>query len=216
MDRTKQNANAITVQEALPSHIASLSTMDVRAFHPTNAFHRQVFPNTPLVIDWWAKVFADEIDDPTAHVLVAIDADNAENPVVGVICMRLMDPSIRGAGMWTMYDFTSDHDLEEFQPSIEVMIDWRERLFASTKQWHYLLEFVGVDHAYRGTGIGKRILERACEIADEKGYPVFVEGNHYAVGFYQKCGFEEKGHKVMTGKEAYTQHVLVKPVAGKD
>ncbi|KAK4495155.1 hypothetical protein PRZ48_013482 [Zasmidium cellare] len=215
MASTKPDPSAIIIQEALPEHVSSLSTMDIRSFHPTNAFHRQVFPDTPLVISWWSQIFSDEINDPTAHVIIALDS-KATDPalhVVGVICMRLMDPAVSGAGAWTMYPFTKDHDAKEFQPSVELMAEWREKLFGKD-QWHYLLEFVGVDHGYKGAGVGKRLLDRACEIADEKGYSVFVEGNQFAVGWYQKCGFEEKGSKLMDGKEAYRQHILVRPVRG--
>lgn len=212
-----QDHSAITIQEAQLSHVPSLSTMDIRAFHPANAYHRQVFPNTPSVLEWWSKIFTEEIKDPSAHVLIALDknASDPANEVVGVINMRLMDPEVKSAGVWTMYEYVPDIDLAEFQPSIDVMTSWREKLFGESKQWHYLLEFVGVDHAYKGTGLGKRILERACEIADEKGYPVFVEGNQYALGFYQRCGFEEKGSSLMGSKEAYRQHVLIRPVGKK-
>ncbi|KAF2170344.1 hypothetical protein M409DRAFT_64118 [Zasmidium cellare ATCC 36951] len=216
MASTQRDPNTITIQEALPQHVSSLSTIHVRSFHPTNAFHRKVFPDTPLVQNWWSNIFSSEIQDPTAHVLIALDTQ-ATDPalqVIGVICMRLMDPSVPGAGMWSMYPLTTDHDAEEFQPSVEFMAEWREKLFGREQQWHYLLEYAGVDHARKGTGVGRRLLERACEIADAKGYPVFVEGNHFAVGWYQKCGFEERGRKVMPGKEAYKQHVLVRPVKG--
>lgn len=217
MASTAKDSSAITIQEADPQHVASLSTMDVRAFHPTNSFHRLVFPDTPLVLDWWSKVFSEEINDPTAHVLVALDA-KATDPalqVVGIISMRLMDPAVKGAGMWTMFPLTSDHDGEEFSPSVDLMVRWREKLFAKEQQWHYLLEFVGVDDAYKSAGLGRRLLQRACEIADEKGFPMFVEGNQYAVGWYKKCGFEEKGSELMSGKQEYRQHVLVRPVKGR-
>lgn len=211
-----KDPDAITIQEASPHHVGSLSTMDIRAFHPTNAFHRLVFPDTPLVLSWWHHIFSEQINDPTAHLLIASDTQVTDPAlqVVGVISMRLMDPAVKGAGSWTMYPFTADQDWEEFSPSVDLMARWREKLFGEAQQWHYLLEFVGVDHAYKGTGVGKRLLERACEIADEKGFPLFVEGNQYAVGWYKKCGFEEKGSELMSGKQEYRQHVLVRPVKG--
>lgn len=212
---SSKDIHSVIIQEANLSHVSSLATINARAFHPTNAYHRRIFPKTPLVLSWWEKVFTNEINDPAAHAIIAVDttAQDKNLQVIGTVCMRLMEPDIYSAGLYSMHEWTSDQDLEAFQPSIDFMADWRRKLFAGTGQWCYMLEVVGVDHEWQRRGVGTKLVKRAIEIANEKGCPVFLEANGFAVEFYLRLGFEEKARARVSGhQEEYVQHVLVRPV----
>ena len=58
-------------------------------------------------------------------------------------------------------------------------------------------------------GLGRKPLQRACQISDQKGVDIFVEGNMFAVGFYRKSGFEVVKEIVLPGEEEYGEAMLV-------
>lgn len=81
---------------------------------------------------------------------------------------------------------------------------------------HFVIELFGVDHEIKGCGLGKMLLLRACEIADEAGLPIFVMANASARGIYQHAsiGFELRDVKVLPGELQYEEYMLVRPVGG--
>ena len=89
------------------------------------------------------------------------------------------------------------------------MTTQRERLMLDSS--HFLIQLFGVDQAYSGQGIGKRLLLKACSIADQLGHDIFVQANASAKGIYLKYGFEEKEVLTMPGDMHYTEHMLVRP-----
>jgi ribosomal protein S18 acetylase RimI-like enzyme len=76
---------------------------------------------------------------------------------------------------------------------------------------HFVVELFGVDHETKGFGLGKKLLLKACEIADEAGLAVFVMANASAKGIYQHpdIGFELRDVKVLPGE--YEEYMLVRP-----
>ena len=92
------------------------------------------------------------------------------------------------------------------------------KCFAGETEEHYLLELFGVDHAYKWTGVGRRMLEMACDFADQEGRAVFVEANASAEGFYRRVeGFEERGRVMMPGSvRGYEEVLLVRGVRKGD
>lgn len=197
---------AVTVQEASPTSVPSLTTIVPRAFHPTNEFHRKVFPDTPLNRAWWSRAFLDEIQSPNCHLLTALDsAATSELSAVGLLCLRLLAPSEPTTGFWHFYPLSLDHNASLFVPAMESM-----KLVPGAGTERFLLELFGVDHAYKGTGIGRRLLEKACEIADTKGLPICVEANHMARRFYEKFGFVEAQEAVKMPGMEYFLHLLLR------
>lgn len=183
----------IQILEAPLSAVPSLTTMDARAFHPINEFHKRLFPDTPLNRAWWSRAFEDEINSPDCHVLAAIDPSairststlaSPDTSAVGILTLRLLQPSSPTVGFWTFCERTPDMDKVLFDKCIESMKD-----LPGVGTERFLLEFFGVDHSYKGTGVGRRLMEKACEIADEKGVSIVVEANHMAEQFYRKFGF---------------------------
>lgn len=197
----------IEVIEAQASNLTSLSTIVARSFHPVNPYIKNTFPDTALMRQWWTKVFSDEIDSLSCKVLTAVDSD--DGTAIGVLCLRLLGAEDRGSGLWTMYDLTADHDEVAYQPMIAGMSEHRERTMLGKP--HFLIELFGVDDAYKGRQTGKKLLSRACQIADEARHETFVQANASARGFYCKLGFVEQGKTVMPGEAEYVEYMLVRP-----
>lgn len=56
-----------------------------------------------------------------------------------------------------------------------------------------LIEDVCVSEKYSGKGLGKQIIDELIEVAkDKKCYKVILNCSEDNVGFYKKCGFEQK------------------------
>ncbi|KXS97771.1 hypothetical protein AC579_8823 [Pseudocercospora musae] len=200
-----------SIIEATPNHVHSCSTMMPRAFHANNDYVRQCFPDTPLVGSWWAKIFLDEVASEDCRVLVAVDEnDSPSTKVLGILCMRLLGADDVSAGCYSLYPFTPDHNLDMFKPAMHAMIDGWRKVFSGTGKKHWLIELFGVDHEFKGMGLGRRLLEKCFEIADQRREDVFVEANASAAGIYVKMGFESQGTVVMPGDMRYEECMLVR------
>ena len=214
----------LEVSEATSAAIPSLTTVVPRAFHKTNAFHRAAVPDTQVVREWYARIYADEIKDPACHVLTVIDDDDASKQetkssseerhprALGVLLLRLMDPKDKSSGIWTKHAITPDHDREKYEAMVVPMGEMRAEIMGDRE--HFLLELFGVDDEAKGTGLGRKLLQRACEISDQKGVDIFVEGNIFAVEFYRKFGFEVIKEIVLPGEEQYGEAMLVRSARG--
>lgn len=72
------------------------------------------------------------------------------------------------------------------------------------------IQTIGVDPAYRGRGIGRALLRRMLEVADDAGATVFLEvrtDNAAARALYESEGFAVIGlreHYYLSGADAHT------------
>lgn len=199
-----------SVNEAGLGDVHSLSTIVARAFHPVNPFIKNVFPDTARIREWWSAVFTEEISSSpgTCHVLKVV-RNSDPRTVIGVLTLRLMGTDDRGSGFYTGQPLTADHDTVAYGPMIDGMSAHRERLMLGTT--HFLIELLGVDHAFKGRQLGRMLLSTACAIADAAGYPTFVQANGSAKDFYCKLGFECKDKNVMPGEIEYVEYMLIRP-----
>ncbi|KAI7483285.1 hypothetical protein KC357_g3376 [Hortaea werneckii] len=196
----------MNVIEAQEPQLDSLETIVPRAFHPTNPYIRKVFPDTPLIREWWRTNFAKQISNPACKLLVVVDPSTGTT--MGLLTMKQMEPDEHGSGSWTANALTPDHDQEAFRPMIDGMTAHRERIMFGTR--HFMIELFGVEHGTKGKGIGGKLLTRACEIADQARLPTFVQSNMFAREFYLRFGFEEKGREDMPGDEGYREIMMVR------
>ena len=196
----------ITVSEAKPSDLESLGTIVERSFNPVNSYIKQCFPSTPTVRNWWSQIFSDLLKDPASHPLVAYA--NTTDKDIGILTLRLLEPEEKGAGFWTVCNWTSDHDVEMIKPMVDTMVEYRERLMLGRK--HFLIELFGAAYAYKGRGVGTKLLAKACEIADGAGLDVFVQSNASARDFYARQGFRVEGEAVMPGGAGYKEYLMVR------
>ncbi|RMY73137.1 hypothetical protein D0862_14334 [Hortaea werneckii] len=197
----------MNVIEAQEPQLDSLKTIVPRAFHPTNPYIKKVFPDTPLIQQWWRTNFAKQISNPACKVLVVVDP-STDNSTIGLLTMKLMEADEHGSGSWAANALTADHDQAAFRPMIDGMTAHRERIMFGTR--HYMIELFGVDHGAKGKGLGGRLMTRACEIADQARLPTFVQSNMFAREFYARYGFEEKGREDMPGDEGYREIMMVR------
>ncbi|KAI0471682.1 hypothetical protein GGR56DRAFT_85004 [Xylariaceae sp. FL0804] len=211
----------ITIREAAPGDVASMATIVPRAYAP-DARLNTLFPDTPAVRRWWEQTYKAAIVDhhPACRLLVAVvrnsDGDgDGKDLVVGVLTMHLLtrrrpdaspdssvppeadtDAAVSGGGATSgvifLVPLTPDHD-PALEPARESMLRIREETMGT--QAHYLIELLGVDSAYAGRGIGRRLVRRACDVADAAGAAIFLQtsqARRWWLGL--GCGFESRKH----------------------
>lgn len=199
---------AYTVRHATTDDIPSLTTIVPRAFHPTNPYILKLFPNTPALQQWWSNIFASKISNPkTSHLLTACSSETTDS--LGLLSMQHFSPTDTGAGLYTSFPPTPDHDASSYTAVASGLARAREEMVAGSE--HFVIELFGVDHAAKGLGLGLLLLRKACEIADAAGLPIFVMANASAQGIYPRVGFELRRVEVMPGELKYEEFMLVRP-----
>ena len=74
--------------------------------------------------------------------------------------------------------------------------------------WLYVTD-LGVDRAYTGQGIGRRLMKTAHEIAGgEKNIAVYLIANENAIGFYEKLGMKKSVDVMQYNKIKWTDFVV--------
>ena len=74
--------------------------------------------------------------------------------------------------------------------------------------WLYITD-LGVDRAYTGQGIGRRLMKTAHEIAgSEKDIAVYLIANENAVGFYEKLGMKKSVDVMQYNKIEWTEFAV--------
>jgi ribosomal protein S18 acetylase RimI-like enzyme len=74
--------------------------------------------------------------------------------------------------------------------------------------WLYVTD-LGVDRAYTGQGIGRRLMKTAHEIAGgEKNIAVYLIANENALGFYEKLGMKKSVDVMQYNKIEWTDFVV--------
>ncbi|KAF2774284.1 hypothetical protein EJ03DRAFT_3964 [Teratosphaeria nubilosa] len=216
---TTMNASPFRVEDASISDLDSLSTILARSFHPVNPYIKETIPDTPATRTWWKAVFKNSIEYPKSHVLIAVDTTSASTPrkALGILMFRLMAFDEPGRGLWASVPPTSDHHGEKYN-NILGALDARERIMRTAQTGarpHSVIELFGVDHEYKGQGLGGMLLRRACEVADDAGYETFVQANASAVAMYCHVGgFEVRERVVLEG--GYEEGMLVRPVRAQE
>ena len=74
--------------------------------------------------------------------------------------------------------------------------------------WLYVTD-LGVDRAYTGQGIGRRLMKTAHELAGgESDIAVYLIANENAVGFYEKLGMKKSMDVMHYNKIEWTEFVV--------
>ncbi|KAK2001335.1 hypothetical protein LX36DRAFT_653398 [Colletotrichum falcatum] len=60
------------------------------------------------------------------------------------------------------------------------------------KEPHIYFELIMTDPAYRRRGYGLALLQKASEIADRKGYPMYLDAEEYIIQLYSMAGYVVK------------------------
>lgn len=217
----------LTVIEARLSDVESLTTIVPRAFHPTNDYIKRALPDGPAMREYWARVFTDMINIPTSRLLTAVvetDYNNRSNDAAGtrksttssravaVLALNFHDAVSPGPGFWDSQPLSSDHNAEMCEPMFAAVSEGRDTYMPG--KTHFGVELFGVERAYQGGGLGGRLMQKACKLADDAGYEMFVQANGFARRFYERNGFVCKGTKTMPDGK-YEECFLVRAVGGK-
>ena len=72
-----------------------------------------------------------------------------------------------------------------------------------------------VDPEYQGRHVGKRLLERGCELADKDGKQLYTEGVSGSEGLYERMGYRIEDEAQYPGVvevngEPYKTHFMVR------
>lgn len=135
--------------------------------------------------------------------------EDEKGPALGLLLLSLIHPEEIGRGFHVSHDFIEDHDQEACRPMFDTVAQWQKKLM--TGQRYFIIELFGVDHECKGRGVGQDLLQRACDIADHAGLPVFVQSNGTAKGYYAKHGFVSEAEEVMPGEANYVEVMMVRP-----
>ena len=74
--------------------------------------------------------------------------------------------------------------------------------------WLYVTD-LGVDRAYTGQGIGRRLMKTAHELAGgERDIAIYLIANENAVGFYEKLGMRKSVDVMQYNKVEWTEFVV--------
>jgi GNAT superfamily N-acetyltransferase len=183
------------------------------SFHPVSPFMVQVFPDTPVMREWWTTVNTYALNDATASLTIA--ADTTTGAILGLIRTSIASfPSVPevNAGAWSHVPLTSDHDKLLYDGMVDFMIQQR-RVFMSTTR-HCIIELLAVVHDAKGRGVGSLLLGSVCDAADREGVQCFVEANAKAVPFYTRMGFGVRAELDMPGGHDYREYILIREPKG--
>ena len=71
----------------------------------------KLLPNTPSVRQWWTEIFTSKLlDSPTTSHLLTAASSNSPSESLGVLSLQMLGPSDYGAGLWSTFSPTPDHD----------------------------------------------------------------------------------------------------------
>ena len=103
------------------------------------------------------------------------------------------------ASVRATHDFLTEADIQFFKPLVQLGLPHVEHLLAMRDRDGLVVGFIGVvghkiemlfiDPAWRGQGIGRRLLTHAVEVLGATLLDV-NEQNPQALGFYERMGFE--------------------------
>ncbi|KAF2157089.1 hypothetical protein K461DRAFT_218633 [Myriangium duriaei CBS 260.36] len=204
-----------TIRPALPTDVPSLTTLLPRSFFPTNPTVKRALPDTPLMRQWWALVYNEEISNPACHLYVAVSSSSSSasstDGVIGMASLRLHSPGDTYGGFWTQHAWTADHGEEVWRPAIDCMVEYERRLMGERR--HGLLEMVAVDDKWKGKGVGRMLVGKMCEVADAERVEIFLQSGG-ARGYYLKLGMGF-GIEAEPEWEGYRACLLTRAIGGR-
>lgn len=130
------------------------------------------------------------------------------------------------ASVRATHHFLSEEDIQFIKPLIPDALSHVEELACMRDEAGRVVGFVGVEQdkvemlfihpAWRGRGIGSRLLKYAFNVLGARLVDV-NEQNEQAVGFYLRMGFEVEGRSELdsTGKPFPLLHMRLRDLAGE-
>jgi GNAT superfamily N-acetyltransferase len=193
------------VRDTMEADVDSMTTIVTRSFAP-DAFMNDAFPDTSTIRQWWAQIYSNALATPSCRLLVAMDGSN----VIGLLTLHLSparpkdsaQSSDEVGGVCFLVPSTSEHP-ELLLSAFKTWSELRTQSIPERAQ-NFGIELVAVDREYQNHGIGKRLVMRACELADKEGAWIFLvttkAKDYYlnlGLGFELRDGDGDDGHVVV-------------------
>ena len=99
--------------------------------------------------------------------------------------------------MATLHHVTGIYIMEYHNELIATGSIWFETKFIHNICIQAHIEDVCVLPSFRSFGIGKRMISKLVEIAQQKCYKVVLNCSDKHIGFYKKCSFEREGNEMI-------------------
>ena len=186
-----QGSDGLEVREASEADIQSLTTIIPRSCAPDALLNQLFPPDSVLIQQWWAEVYRKAAKLASYHILVAVHGYT----VIGVLTLHFWhpeDPISTNNGLCTLVPLTDGHvKRKELEEALYNQASRRERIMQ--KQPNFMIDLMVVDQEYQNRGIGRRMVECACRIADSKNAAIFLQTTK-AIAFYLNLnmGFESQ------------------------
>ncbi|KAK6529781.1 hypothetical protein TWF281_008940 [Arthrobotrys megalospora] len=195
-----KNGYKYTIHKATVSDIPSLTTLHLTAF---GTEVDQVIPNNADGRAWISEAFRVCFEEFGRNCLtLAVLAKTVENSGEGegegegeiVGYARYIVPTRE---VWdNMYSYPKAVG-EMDQSKIDEFLEGLERQHAEVMGWkkdemglkHLWFENLATHPDHRRLGIGRKLVEYACVIADEMGLEVYLDASDFGIGLYEKFGF---------------------------
>ena len=193
-----QESDEFEVREANETDISSLTTIIPRSCAPNAPLNQLFPPDSVLVKQWWAEVYRKATELASYHILVTVHG----NTVIGVLTLHLWYPEdlkSTSNGLCTLVPLTDGHsESKELEEALYNQASRREQIMQ--KQPNFMIDLMAVDQDYQNKGIGRRMIEHACRIADSEKAAIFLQTTkakafylNLNIGFVSERGDEESG-----------------------
>ncbi|KAH7028871.1 acyl-CoA N-acyltransferase [Microdochium trichocladiopsis] len=214
MTSTATTTKKLSVVPLRPEDIPRCVDIYLSAFSD-NAHSLACFPRgAPAVRTFWEAMLREEMADPDAVFLKAVDAEDGEGEDEEEAAATRSEMELVAFAKWnrpkTRQEQHEQQD-EEGEEEHEVQLPvWPagadSQLCQSTfGEWarahhrimgdrpHWYLEMLATDPAHQGRGAGSRLLRYGCEQADRDGVEAYLEASPGGARMYHRHGFEEVG-----------------------
>ncbi|MCJ1433985.1 hypothetical protein MMC27_003350 [Xylographa pallens] len=126
--------------------------------------------------------------DPTNYYIKATSTATGE--IVAWLKYHLFDDLEREHLPWPK-DLPAGANVPLMEASFTTLKALRDEMMAG-KQYGYVLILVTVPEWHR-RGVGRKLLQRYLDVADEKGWESWIDASPAGMGLYQKLGWEQVG-----------------------
>lgn len=179
-----------TIHPATPADVPGLIEVFFASFKSDRS--EKLIPSTSEGREWLSKCYMSFVNPepgrPRSRVLVA--KDESSGVIVGMLLFWVIHGGEGGGlGLVTRYQ-------HELAPSMsrERLMEWSRPMEEDNRKYmgndaQIFLETLAVSEACRGQGLGGRLVRAVTEVADDLGYPVYLDSAVKAVPVYERCGF---------------------------
>ncbi|ORY60061.1 acyl-CoA N-acyltransferase [Pseudomassariella vexata] len=178
------------VRDATLTDVEDLTRLWYSSFNTSHRFWDVMTPDDPVTHQWWNDVWTIGVK-AGANILktFVVEDLSQENKLVAFARWNL--PQADGTQDIPLPAYPSHWDADLTEALWGGMP--RNRAAVMGQQPHWMLEFLGVDHAYQHKGLGFSLVDWGCRQADAAGLDVYLDATIKGLPFYKKYfGFQDR------------------------